>query len=94
MGFSAQTVLEQLGGRRFIAMTGSNNFVKGENFIRFKVHRAQKSIKYVKITLTAMDTYDMEFMTRSGKHIRTVDGIYADQLQETFTENTGLETRL
>jgi hypothetical protein len=92
--FSAETVLQQLGGRKFIAMTGAKHFTKGKNFIGFKIPRGNNKIRYIKIELNSMDTYDMKFMTLSGKIIKKEDGIYSDQLQEIFTENTGLYTHL
>lgn len=92
--FSANTVLQQLGGNKFIAMTGANTFLKDKNSIRFKLPRAKNSIKWVVIKLTSMDLYDITFMTRSGKVVKKVDGIYFDQLQEIFTNNTGLYTHL
>lgn len=94
---NAEETLRQLGGRKFIAMTGANSFVKDKNSIAFKVPKAMNGINFVKITLNEMDTYDMEFGSiRAGKRktIKIVEGIYNDQLQEIFIENTGLYTHL
>lgn len=95
----ASEILRQLGGGRFMAMTGAKNFVKDNNkqMIAFKIGRNSKGINYVKITLNSMDTYDMEFISLRGNNMKIVsraDGIYNDQLQEVFTENTGLYTHL
>jgi hypothetical protein len=95
----AEDVLQQLGGKRFILMTGANKFVKNdsEKSITFKLPRAKSSIKYVKITLTSMDLYDVEFIAARGTNIKTVakvKGVYNDQLQQVFTQHTGLYTRL
>jgi len=93
--FSAETTLQHLGGNRFIAMTGANNFLKGDNFISFKLPNAKNGIKYVKVELDeARDLYNMTFMNRSGNVVKKTDGLYFDQLQEVFTENTGLDTHL
>ena len=92
--FSAQTVLEQLGGKKFIAMTGARNFTKGKDFIQFKLPKAKKGISYVKITLTEMDVYTIEFLSKTGKVIEKAEDVYNDQLQNIFTKNTGLETHL
>lgn len=95
--FYPKVLLQQLGGNKFIAMTGAKNFVKTENSLSFRITNAKNSINYVKITLNSMDTYDMEFgrINKSGyKVISSAEGIYNDQLQETFTENTGLYTHL
>lgn len=98
MAFSAKEVLEQLGGNKFIAMTGARNFTKDKNSIRFRLPKANNGIKFVKIELTPMDTYTIEFgkgNVMSGyKVIKKIDDIYADQLVEIFSENTGLETQL
>jgi hypothetical protein len=97
--FSAEEVLRQLGGRRFIAMTGANSFVKDKEkrSIVFKIPKGGNGINYVKITLNGSDTYDIEFIKmRSGNMtiVNTANDIYAEQLQEVFTENTGLYTHL
>ena len=95
----AGEILRQLGGNRFITMTGAKHFVADDKkkLIIFKIGRNSKGVNYIKITLTSMDTYDMEFiMMRAGKMTTKskATGVYNDQLQETFTEHTGLYTRL
>jgi hypothetical protein len=97
--FSAGTILQQLGGRRFIAMTGAKNFVKDDKnqTIMFRIPRAKEGINYVKIKLTSMDLYDMEFGMIRGMKIfkkKEYKGVYNDQLQELFTQATGLYTSL
>lgn len=93
--------LKQLGGNKFIAMTGARNFIysKKDNNISFKIPRAAHNINYVKITLNAMDLYDIEFghinkKTFGYKVIKTVMGVYNDQLQSIFTQETELYTYL
>ena len=97
--WNAQTTIKQLGGNKFIAMTGAKNFVQDskKKSISFKIGRAKKSINYVRITLNGMDTYDMEFLRARGGKITVVakhKGIYNDQLQDIFTQETGLYTHL
>ena len=97
--FSAGQVLNQLGGNKFIAMTGAKDFVKDDakQMIAFKIGRNAKSINYVRITLNPMDTYDMEFiMIRAGKLTvkSKAEGVYNEQLQEVFKEHTGMNTHL
>ena len=97
--WKAEEVLKQLGGNRFIAMTGAKNFVKNdkERSIVFKIPRAKSSITHVKITLTSMDVYNVEFISVRGTNMKTVKlvkGIYNDQLQSIFTQYTGLNTSL
>ena len=97
--WKAEEVLQQLGGRKFIAMTGAKNFVKNdkEKSITFKVPRAKSGITHIKITLTSMDVYNVEFISVRGTNIKTVKevkGVYNDQLQSIFTQYTGLNTSL
>jgi len=98
----SQEIFKQLGGNRFVMMTGAKNIAGGPSFLSFKLPKAKDGINYVKIKLNSMDTYDIEFgrirhSMKSGstyKVIHSVDGIYNDQLQEIFTQYTGLYTRL
>ena len=95
--FSAEELLRQLGGNRFIAMTGAKDFVKGSNFILFRIPRAKDGINRVKISLNSMDLYDMEFFMVRGVNIfnkGVVNNVYNDQLQDVFTSHTGLYTTL
>jgi len=97
--FSAGTILKQLGGNRFIAMTGAKHFVKDDNkrLISFKIGRNAKGVNYVTIKLTSMDLYDMSFLSiRAGKiKVKsTSKGLYNDMLQDAFTRHTGMYTHL
>ena len=98
-GFEAGMVLKQLGGNKFIAMTGAKDFVKDESkaMIGFKIGRNCSNINYVKITLNSMDLYDLEFINIRKFKITVknkVDGVCCDQLQDIFTQYTGMETHL
>lgn len=91
----AQTILEQLGGGRFIAMTGARNFVSTPDGLCFRL--PYRHVNLVEITLTPADEYNMRFWLVRGqkaKEIKSYGGIYCDQLQELFTEATGLYTHL
>lgn len=99
----AGTILAQLGGNKFIAMTGAKNFGTNGNDLAFSLPRyAGLKINMVKITLNSMDTYDIDFlkippMSKCDKPIETIKrctDIYNDQLQEVFTRYTGLDTYL
>jgi len=92
-----QETLRQLGGNKFIVMTGAKNFVKGKNYIAFKIPKSKDKINYVKITLNSKDLYDIEYGKIEGfnyKVVKTERDIYADGLQDNFTRNTGLYTHL
>ena len=91
----AYEILKQLGGNRFIAMTGAKNFgiTAGNNGIAFSIPRTNR-VKYVRITLNGLDTYDVEFLNTKLKLIIKRINVYNDQLQAVFTAQTGLYTRL
>lgn len=95
----AQTILEQLGGRKFVVMTGAHTCLSDGNALSFKLPSrfATNGINYVKITLTPDDVYDMEFGKAWGMKYTVLDrktGIYNDMLQRVFTNVTGLDTHL
>jgi len=66
----AQTILTQLGGHRFGAMTGAKNFAShgpekgtlGALSFTLPSRFAKDGINYVKITLAFSDTYTIEFI--------------------------------
>lgn len=99
----AQTILEQLGGRRFVAMTGASQFMGDVDHIAFKLPPNKSKANKIKITLTPMDTYTIRayrinMRAKSAddicKELQAVEDVYADNLQEVFTSMTGLYTRL
>lgn len=95
----AQTILAQLGGRRFQVMTGAKNFVGGENYLMFKLPATLTKGKgnYFKITLNGWDLYDIEFTKNTVKSTKTISeysSVYAEDLGRLFTAMTGLDTHL
>ena len=95
----AHKILDQLGGNKFRMMTGAKDLVAGENSLTIRIGRNPGKVTHVRVTLTAMDTYDMEFLRirNHGMEIRTVEaaeGLYADNLCAAFESTTGLRTRL
>ena len=93
----AQTILEQLGGKRFIGMTGAKNFGDTGNGLAFQVPAklTKNKINAVKIELHPSDTYIVKFMrigSSSLKVISTFEMIYCDQLEDLFERETGLLT--
>lgn len=97
----AQTILAQLGGNKFLAMTGARNLVGDAHCERgslsFKVGKNANGVTHVRITLTTADLYRVESLKVRGMTIATLataDGVYADQLRATFTAQTGLDTSL
>ena len=94
----AGETLKQLGGNRFIAMTGAKNFVVGPKGMGFKIGKNAKNVNYVRIDLDrGKDLYDMYFNFVSVRGVKVkskVKGVYADQLQKMFTKHTGMYTSL
>jgi hypothetical protein len=93
----ADITLKQLGGNKFIAMTGAKQFSFGKQGLGFRIGKNSKSINYVRVDLKSNDLYDMEFIRIRGtkiKVVKKVTGVYNDQLQKIFTKHTGLYTSL
>jgi hypothetical protein len=85
----AQTILAQLGGNQFIALTGAKEFVGGENFLQFRFGRGEG----MRITLNGSDTYDVDHYVIRGIDIKDKGretGLYADMLKDMFERRTGL----
>jgi len=93
----AKTILAQLGGNRFIVMTGSKNFGGSDNLLSFKIGRNSSRVTHVRIKLNSLDLYDVEYIRVWGIKLETVaesSGLYADMLRDDFTEKTGLAVSL
>jgi len=94
----AGETLKQLGGNRFIMMTGAKHFGVGPNGMSFKIGRNSKRVNHVTIDLDrGRDLYNMSFdwVTIKGiKNKKKLKGIYNDQLQDMFTKYTGMYTSL
>ena len=93
----AATILKQLGGNKFLAMTGAKYLVAGANFLQFTI--PGRKINSVVIRLDPNDTYTLLFNKKTNmgvdiKNVAKATGVYADRLQSIFTENTGLYTSL
>jgi hypothetical protein len=91
-----QTILDQLGGGQFVVMTGAKQLVGIESGLMFKLPArfALNGINKIRIVLDPSDTYTVEaFRMRGIDHTRvaTVNGIYAENLRQTFTTITGLD---
>ena len=107
----ATTILQQLGGNRFVAFTGAKEFIAIDNGLQFKIGRNASKTNRIKITLNGADLYDMEFIKyrpfsvkvdhkkgevktieEKSETVREFNDVYFDQLQDLFTEVTGLYT--
>jgi hypothetical protein len=93
----ASTILEQLGGGRFILMTGAKDLVGDDDSLVFKIGKNARGVNLVKIKLTPMDTYRMEFYRvkkGSAELLKALNDVYWEDLQRFFTDQTGMETKL
>jgi hypothetical protein len=95
----ANEIIRQLGGKRFIAMTGARDMFALESGLSFKVPgtMSKNHINYIKVWLDPSDTYTVEFWAyrkMEGKKIAEHDMIYFDMLQDIFTEETGIYTHI
>ena len=94
----AGETLKQLGGNKFIMMTGAKNFAVGPKGMGFKIGRNSKGVNYIRIDLDrGRDLYNMEFIQMRGGNLKIkskVKGVYNDQLQKMFTKHTGMYTSL
>lgn len=96
-----QTILNQLGGSRFLLMTGAHTLVGADKCLGMKLPArfAIEGINYVQVKLESNDLYTVAvYRLREGRleprGKRFMSGVYADKLRAVFTELTGLETSL
>lgn len=93
----SQTILQQLGGTRFMSMTGAKNFLTTDNGLTMKVGKNAKGVSHIKITLVN-DLYNIEALSIRGfnepKSKGQFEGVHAENLRSAFTTLTGLETSL
>lgn len=93
------TILQHLGGKKFVAMTGAKYFVGDKNSLKFQLPRGLKiKARFCEIKLNPLDLYDMTFYNVSPEYVRVViakqNDIYSDQLCDIFESETGLYTSL
>ncbi len=92
----AKTILEQLGGRQFLLLTGSTNLVGSNNSLSMKLGKGAKGT-HMRIVLDVTDTYTLFLMkVRAGtvKEVAVEDMVYCDTLQDVFETMTGLYVTL
>lgn len=98
LGVSA-TILGQLGGSRFLAMTGATNLLGASDSLTMKLPRGatKDGITHLRVTLEPSDLYRCEWLHITKHAIVEVAadaGIYGDRLQALFTKRTGLDVSL
>lgn len=94
-----KTILSQLGGNRFLAMTGAKPIgIKDGLKLQLKMTTV-KIGKNLEIVLNGNDLYDLTFYNIDkntfGKVVKKeIKDLYCDQLVEVFERETGLFTSL
>lgn len=107
--FVSQEILKQLGGNKFIVMTGVSNLVYDDYSLMMTLPKNKSKANRLKIKLEPTDTYTMTFFKYTGprkkknsfeytepksEEIVKYEDVYCDSLQELFTEVTGMYTHL
>lgn len=94
-----QIILEQLGGNKFIAMTGAKNFMHENdgNTLIMDLPVNKSLARKLRITLNANDLYDVVFFYIKGASlgiakVAEYPDVYDDMLRDIFTEVTGFDT--
>lgn len=91
------TIIEQLGGRRFAAMTDAMFIVsETDQYVNVKF-KGSSVANWMQVKLELDDTYTVTFMKARGlntKGVATYEMVYASELQTLFTNVTGLHTKL
>lgn len=92
----ATTIIQQLGGKKFSAMTGAHLYrvTASKKGVAFSIPKAQNNVKHVVIELMDDDTYTMEFIDKMGTSVKEFEGVYSDMLQNIFSATTGLSVSL
>ena len=97
----ANTILQQLGGRRFATLTGAKNFTCNGNepslSFRLSANMTKSRINHVKVYLNGSDFYDVTFTAIHGSKVKEIykaEDVCAENLLDLFEDKTGLYATL
>jgi len=97
----ANETLRQLGGNKFIAMTGAENLAyndlasNGDVDLTFTIGKNDKRVKHVLVRYDyGKDLYVMKFYTEELTLVAEYDEVYCDMLGDIFESVTGMYTSL
>ncbi|TVT36807.1 hypothetical protein FNT36_25170 [Hymenobacter setariae] len=104
----AYTILMQLGGNKFLVMTGANKLMAAGRtehnpnpWLRMDLRKNKAKVNRLKITLMPTDTYTVEFYQQVLvdwepviSNQQTFELVYGEDLQTLFTSVTGYDTHL
>jgi hypothetical protein len=92
----ANTIAKQIGSGALF-LIGAKKLVGLDNGLMFNVGRNKLNVNKVKITLTSMDDYTIEFIRTRGADFKVkkeIKGVYADKLREIIGDSLGLVTKM
>ena len=95
-----QTIIRQLGGNKFIVMTGAHFLISSPLCLTFSLSSRTTRNKCNRVMITLIqdsDTYKVQFCKYHKfelKTITTIVGVHCSELQQIFTQETGLATSL
>lgn len=98
----AQTILSQLGGNRFIAMTGAKNLINCGDALQFNLPRGFAKNKANKVRVTyekSADLYSVVFYKWNARklelnEVSNASGCDVEQMREVMERETGLALAL
>jgi hypothetical protein len=96
---AADTILQQLGGTKFLAMTGAKHLTVTETpGLSLRLPYRNKSLpNYVRVVLRPGDYYEVTFAVIRGNKLKPLSNhtqIYAEDLRRLFESETQLYTTL
>ena len=98
----AQTILQQLGGSRFLLMTGSAVAEMKSFHVNLDLQKNKSKANRLKISyVVSKDCYCMEFLLTDDigrieyvESVERFEDVYFDQLQDIFEDVTGFFTTI
>jgi len=93
---TAQVILDQLGGDKFVAITGVYDIAFATKSLHMRLPENKSKARALSVFLVG-DDYIMKFWKTVNTdivYIADIDGVHRDQLQAVFTDVTGLDTHL
>ena len=94
---TANEILNQLGGNKFIVMTGATCYTDNNGQTLITKFKGSKVANIMYVTLNSMDLYDVKICKYKGlnvKIVKEVTNAYNDMLKSIFENTTGLRTSL
>jgi hypothetical protein len=89
----ATTILQQLGGNRFLIMTGAKDLVGNDDSLTMRLPRNGKNVGRVTVALVLGDEYRVTTYSGRGRHLAARYANVAG-LRATFEDMTALRVSL